>query len=189
MIEYGYQKAPKEIFQLKNLPQLPKEIQMKIKRSDTMFSLIFSVIFGVIFLMVLVDYHEYIGFYNQGVMTSPFFNLSFTEPFIPILAASIIISVIVHLIKLFDGQWTRRALIAHTIYELISITIVITFLNASKLIDPSFIQDMATLTEYSTAQVLNAFDLGFKAILSLITLIMVLQFGFLYYRYWKKRSK
>jgi hypothetical protein len=176
------QKTQKYDWKVKDLPELPKEGKVKISRTGTIFAIIFSVSFSIIFIMILAEYHKFIGIYAEGEMVAPFFNPSAIKIFVPLFSALLGINIIVLMLKLIDGRYTKRVTILYTVHEIVNLVLLIVFLNVASLIQPEFFTELAILLDTTASKVSNGFNIGFKSIIALSAVIVTLDLSFLWYK-------
>ncbi|MCF7931944.1 MAG: hypothetical protein K9K93_02135 [Acholeplasmataceae bacterium] len=162
---------------VKDLPELPKEDKMRISKASTVASMIFSVAISVIFIMILVSYHKSIGFYEDSVMTAPFFNADVLGIYVPIFLVLLGLSISVHIMKLVDGQWTKRVIWTYTVDQVLSVIAVIAFFMNPNLIDPQFFQAFASVLEVEISGVQEGFQIGLKAFVWMVTIITAIDLG------------
>ena len=189
IIENVQLKQPLKPWKIKDLPELPKENKVKISRTATVVSIIFSMTFGIIFIMILAEYHTLIGLYDDSVMVAPFFNPDFIKPFLPLFIISLVLGLSVGILKLRDGQWTKRVAISYTFYEFASLILFIVFITSSKLIDPSFFTEMGNMLEVDPQKVEQGFKIGFVSLVSFMTVLVVIDLSVLWYKIIKYQKK
>jgi len=156
-------------WEIKNLPDLPKAESKKISRTGVIFEIIFGTTFGVIFVMILHSYHTSIGIYESGELVAHFFNPAAIAPFLYIFASLLVLSVLVGLIKLYDGIWTKRVAAIYTLYEVSNAIAVLVFIRTPNLILNEFVVKMSEITDYTTVQITNGFETGIT-VLTFITI-------------------
>ena len=176
-------------WKLKDLPALPKENKVKISRTSTVISIIFSMTFGIIFIMVLAQYHTYIGIYDGSIIVARFFNPEWIRPFVLFFTMLLVGGLSVGILKLKDGQWTKRVAISYTLYELASLVLFIVFLTSSRLILPEFFEEMGNIFERETYQIERGFYFGFRLLVVLITLLIAIDLSATWYKIFKHQKK
>ncbi|TNF07518.1 MAG: hypothetical protein EP317_04565 [Bacillota bacterium] len=176
------QKQKKMEWNVKDLPELPKEGKIKISRTGTILAIIFSVSFSLIFIMILVEYHKYIGLYVEGEMITPFFNPDAIKVFIPFFIGILGLNIVILLLKLVDGRWTKRVTILYTIHEIVNLVLLIVFFNISNLIDPNFFNEFSNIIEVSVDEVANGFRVGFRSLVAFISVLVMIDLVSLWYR-------
>ena len=189
IIENVQLKQKDTTWKIKDLPELPKENKVKISRTATVVSIIFSMTFGIIFIMILAEYHTYIGIYHESVMLAPFFNPDWIKPFVPLFIIMLVVGLSVGVLKLRDGRWTKRVAISYTCYELGSLILLIIFLTSSELILPAFFQEMGNLLELEASRIERGFQVGFRSLVSLMTVLVVIDLSVIWYRIIKHQKK
>lgn len=183
------QRTEKKEWKIKDLPELPKEGNVKISRAGTVVSIIFSVSFSTVFILILASYHRYIGLYVEGQLVAPFFNPNTIRIFVPLFVILLGMNILTYLLKLIDGQWTKRVTILYTVQEVIQVILMVVFLTRPDLIHGDFFGEFAQILEVTTNEVANGFQTGFRVLVIVITILVAIDLSALWYRVLKHNLK
>ncbi|MCR3906851.1 MAG: hypothetical protein NUK62_07520 [Tenericutes bacterium] len=171
-IDYHSKTTKKNDWKLTDLPDLPKENNAKISRTGTIIEMILGVTFSVIFITILIKYLDVIAIYNNGVIVTHIFNQDVAQSFIPFFIVSLIILIVVSLAKLYYRSWNIHLAIMYTAYQILSVIILILFVNHSMLIQPQVFEVISSYLEHSTSEVASGFANGFR-VFSIVIAILV----------------
>lgn len=183
------QRVEKKEWKVKDLPELPKEGKVKISRAGTVVSIIFAVSFSTVFILILARYHRYIGIYVEDEMVAPFFNPDTIKVFVPIFIAMLGVQIFTYLLKLIDGQWTKRVTILYTIQEVVNIVLLIVFLTRPNLIHVDFFTELSTILSVSVSEVTQGFETGLRVLVIFISLMVAIDLSSIWYRVLKHDRK
>lgn len=166
----GKRKADQRIWKVSQLPPLP-EAKIRIKRSDS----IVSIIFALIFLIIINIYPEVFGYYSQtdsGISIIPVFGDAFKTLlfWINIVVAA---GIILDIIKSAFGRWTYFLVVACLGHNIFSLVVALRVLRDPQLINPDFATAVKNLFSRSGAA-LPANWLEFT--LSVITVLVIIGF-------------
>lgn len=181
IIEYA-QRGTQSEWNVKDLPELPKENTLDISRTATVFSIIFTVSFSLVFILILMDYHRLIGIYADGELIAPFFNPDAIDTYIPLFIGALIIALFSHVLRLIDGCWMMRTAITYTIHELIDLILLALFLSTSGLILPEFHVELAHIMDLTAEEVARGFEVGFNVLIAIVSIITIIDLSVLWYK-------
>jgi hypothetical protein len=187
IIEYSQKNKP-QVWNISKLPELPKKGEIKISRTKTVIDIVFFVSFSMILILVLSYYHRFIGLYVEDALVVKFFNPDTIKLFVPLFIIILIIGLISKIIKLVDGQWTKRTIIAHMVFTLLNLSLVIVFLSMPSLIINDFYIELSKLIEVSPTEVIDGFRIGTRSLIAVFTIITVAELSVLWYKILKNRS-
>lgn len=161
LIEKAEEKTTRKEWKITNLPELPKQNSAKISRTGAVVSLIIETIFSVIFIVLLVNYLDYIGIYeNPTTMVAPIFTKEIIEAFIPLLIISVALSIIVSAVKAFYAAWNVKLASIYTVSKIFSTVVGIIFITYPNLFNILMFDKVAEYLSTSTNQVADGFALG-----------------------------
>ncbi len=185
MIDRAEDKNIKRTWNLENLPEIPKNNDVEIKRSKAIAGLVIETIFSIIFIILLLNYLDSIGIYENLVMVAPLFDHDIATAFIPILIASTIFSLIVSGFKVLYAKWNLQMKIIYTLGKIISVVVFLVFINYPNLFNILMFDKIAEYLNKTTSEVINGFNsglVGFSIFLSIVVGIDLITT-------WLKRSK
>lgn len=172
-IDYATQKSGKEEWKLNDLPDLPKPNTQKISKAETIVGLILTAIFGTLFILVLMNYLDYVGIYeNLDTFITPMFSQDVANQFIPFFILSFAFSIIVSLFKLHYGVWRLNLAILHTSYEILSTSVFLLFLHHPNLIIPEAFQAIGDVFGQTAEQIEGHFQTGATGLTVLIVVLL-----------------
>ncbi|PKK98207.1 MAG: hypothetical protein CVV57_08050 [Tenericutes bacterium HGW-Tenericutes-2] len=158
---------------LKDLPDVPKiNNKAKISKTESIIGLIIGTVFSIIFIIILIDYTNVIGIYDDGVMITQIFNTSVTNTFIIFFIISAIISIIVSLLKIYYGEWKLNLAILYTAFEILSTVLFLIFINHPQLILPEVFDTIAFYMELDSLSVIEGFEKGVRFITGFVVVVV-----------------
>jgi hypothetical protein len=187
IIDYHTKTTEKTDWKLVDLPDLPKENSAKISRTGTIIEMILGVTFSVIFISILLNYLDVIAIYENGVIVTHIFNTDVAQSFIPFFIVSLIVLVVVSLAKLYYKSWNVHLAIMYTAYQILSVVILILFVNHSMLIQPQVFEVISSYLEHTTAEVITGFNKGMIAFSVVITILVTIDLISIWYKTLKKK--
>lgn len=172
VIERAEKSSKLREWKLSRLPEIPKIDSPKINRTGAVVGLIIESIFAVIFIILLMNYIDYIGIYENTVMVAPMFTKEIVIAFIPILIVSITLSIIVSVLKALYAVWNIKLASIYTFSKILSLIITLIFINYPNLFNILMFDKIAEYLSTSTSEVINGFETGIR-IFSIFLLIVV----------------
>lgn len=174
VIEYVATNSKKEAtWELKDLPEVPKvNKSAKISKTESMIGLILGTVFSIIFIIVLIDYMDVVGIYDDGVMITQIFNTTVTNTFIVFFIISAVISIAVSLLKIYYGEWKLNLAILYTAFQILSTVLFLIFINHPQLILPEVFDTIAFYMEIDTVSVIEGFDKGVRFLTGFIAVVV-----------------
>lgn len=188
IFEYNNVNLDEADWKLKDLPELPKLESLEIKKVSTFVGLVFSVTLSSLFVLFLSKWIELIAWYEDGQRIVSFFNESAVRIYIPFFVLSIIGSVVTYTYLLLKGRWEIKTLLAYSVYEVLSLVLIIVFVLNTAIVNPDFIAHMATVfeTTYNTSKMtIKHFGTGISVVSSLLVFLDV---GSLWYKVIKHKK-
>jgi len=160
-------------WELKDLPEVPKiNNKAKISKTESIIGLILGTIFSIIFIIILIDYMEVIGIYDDGMMITQIFNTTVTNTFIVFFIISAVISISVSLLKIYYGEWKLNLAILYTAFEILSTALFLIFINHPQLILPEVFDTIAFYMELDSVSVIEGFDKGVRFLTGFVVVVV-----------------
>ncbi|MBN2540092.1 MAG: hypothetical protein JXB08_01055 [Bacilli bacterium] len=188
-IEQGAKKGTWK-FELRFLPELPKQGDKEISKTGTVFSLIFSMIFGVLFLYLFWS-HTFTAFWFdenlQLTVSYPIFNYATTDALLPLLVVCFAITIAEDLYRLTVRRWNLKVYAFYGAAKIISAVATIVFLTSANLMNPEFLTEIATLVDGSVDVIENGIHVAFTVLAVLTGLGAVSDIASTYFK--KVQSK
>jgi len=185
-------KKTKEVWNLEDLPEIPKSKDMKLSRAGSITGLVFTVIFGSVWIYILYNSDVYIGWvsYNDSwLVEETLFNLDYTRGFIWLFILSIVFEVIVYLYKIKTGQWDNYLTLIYSISKVFSVVVVVIFLSGNNLINPEFFTFVSETIEMSVDELIRLFGILQKVIIALVIFSNVVDLISVNYKHYKHMIK
>lgn len=189
LIEYNTKSAKKNEWKLKDLPDLPKENSAKISRTGTIIELILGVTFSIIFIIVILNYLDLIVIHDDNIFITNVFNEEVARSFVPFFIISLVVMVGVSLAKLYYRSWNVQLAIMHTAYQILSLVIMLLFINHSMLIQPQVFEVISSHMDYTTAEVIQGFSRGVRAFSIVVSIIVGIDITSTWFKTLKRKSK
>ena len=189
IIEQTQLRTSKCEWKISDLPELPSQNTLKISRTETIFEIVFQTVFSVIFIMILANYHTLIGYYSEMNQLVPFFNPDVLEPFVILFIISLIASLVISMMKLIHGVWSRGLAVVVTIYELLQYGVMILFLTLPNLVHPDFFSTIANEAGIGIQEVSLGYETVLRIIIIVITVITIITIGSLWLKIIKNGRK
>ncbi|WP_027107863.1 HAAS signaling domain-containing protein [Lacticigenium naphthae] len=121
------------------LPVAPEE-KAHISRGESVFSIIMS----TIFLLLFFNFLEMIGIYYKidgQFNVIPLFNTGEIASFKVIIFLVFIMNILIELIKIIRGRWTKKVASIVSVLNIVSATLTITIINNMTIWNDEFVQD------------------------------------------------
>ncbi|MBN2300390.1 MAG: hypothetical protein JXC31_04285 [Acholeplasmataceae bacterium] len=161
-IEKANLSTKREEWNLKKLPEIPKNNSPKINRTGAIVGLVIESIFSAIFIILLIRYIDYIGIYENTTMVAPLFTKEIIEAFIPIFIVSISISIIVSAYKAYHPIWDIKLSSIYTFSKILTLVITLVFINYPNLFNILMFDKIAEYLSLTTSKVIDGFDKGIR---------------------------
>jgi len=173
----------KSVWKLEDLPQVPKEANLKISRSGSILGIVVSLIFGFIWI-----YFLYYGSFlvdisqtseNIWIIQTKIFNIDYTRTFIPFFIITIVFDVIVYGFKIKYTQWNKTLIVLYYISKIVGLSVVVLFLLGNNLFNIEFVNSVSEVLSISIESVNKGITrliylvVGIMFITNLIDLISV----------------
>ncbi len=127
LVEFNANKAHrnelKEVnaWSLKDLPEVPDR-KSRIPRGETITGIIFTVLFASVFLFSPGLWGVWVkSSAAEGMTIIPFFNLDVIQGYMPYIIGLFMLGLIIELLKLISGKWTRQLLAADILNSLLQL--------------------------------------------------------------------
>jgi len=173
-VEKAEEKKKFRNWKLKNLPELPKQNVYKINRTGAVVSLIIETSFSIIFLLLLINYLDYLGIYENSVMVAPIFNKEVVQAFIPLLIVSALFSIGVAILRVFYAAWNVKFTSIYSLGKIFTSIVTIIFINYANMFNILMFNKIAEYLEITTNEVVNGFERGIKIFTIVICVLVVL---------------
>lgn len=167
LIDYYQVKLHPNEWKIMDLPSLPEPKTTKIPRGQSIAGLVFHSIFASIFIVILLRYVTVLGWYENDVLVSTFFNKTITDKFIYVFIISAVITFIVQLLKIYYKEWNLNLAICYTASSIFSLILMLLFINHSNLISFSYFVKLADVMEVTVDYLKN----GLKNIMIWVSVI------------------
>jgi hypothetical protein len=106
---------------LKDLPEVPDK-KTRISRGETITGIIFTVLFAAVFLFSPELWGVWVkSSAADGMTIIPFFNLDVIQGYMPYIIGLFMFGLIIELLKLVSGKWTRQLLAADILNSLLQL--------------------------------------------------------------------
>ncbi|MDA3931318.1 MAG: hypothetical protein PF513_01125 [Tenericutes bacterium] len=181
-------KNKKDDWKIKELPDLPSPTSTKISRTSGMVGLIFYSIFSVIFIVILLEYIPVIGWYENDTLVAKIFNQTITDKFIIPFIISAILGFVVHITKIYEGEWKLNVAIYYTVSSVFSVTIGLIFINFPGLLNNQFITKIATQLDINVIEVNDAISTGLTVITVIIIILTFIDLISIWYKTLKPKK-
>ncbi|MCX5775281.1 MAG: hypothetical protein NTV44_02830 [Firmicutes bacterium] len=125
-----------------NLPKLPKPTDTKISKVGSLIGLMMALILGSFFIFLLFENQRYVGWFEWegGVrVIYPIFTDAVCQLFAPLFIVSFLLAIGDSIIKYYYGKWNLVTATSHTIYQILSVALVLTFFRQPNLMNPAFL--------------------------------------------------
>jgi hypothetical protein len=178
LVFWGIEKAEEKTkirnWKLKNLPELPKQNVHKINRTGAVISLIIETSFSIIFLLLLINYLDYLGIYENSVMVAPIFNKEVVQAFIPLLIVSALFSIGVAVLRVFYAAWNVKFTSIYSVGKIFTSIVTIIFINYANMFNILMFNKIAEYLDITTNEVVNGFERGINIFTIVICVLVVL---------------
>lgn len=182
VLDYKKVELDKEPWTVEKLPELPKSTDVSIPKVKTTIGLMFETIFSSIFVLMLYRYQDLFGWYEDGVLIQRFFNPDIVNVFLPFLALSIVLNIVLHGFMIHRGYWNTRLAWWYSIYNLLAAIFGVLFITHPDLVHPDFISQIATAMEISMDAVTNGLSIGRRVIGAIIIIFTTLDVASIWYK-------
>lgn len=173
-IEFISRKKGLATWSPKNLPEIPVNTKIVIKRGDTIAEAVFSIIFTTLFLAGTLRNPPFIAWYTAGQPSAPLFDQGIVQQFLPLYLILIALTLFLMLFKLVKGRWSVGIAIAQSVYRLFNTVIGIAFITRPDVFTPEFIARFADKVNVSTETMTGYFHTG---VIVLTVILILAAFG------------
>ena len=183
VLDYQKVNLEKEPWNLDKLPELPKFPNAKISRTSTTVSLIFETTFSVLFVLLLIRYIDVLGWYDGNTIVAPFFHSSTIDVFLPFLIATIVVSVVVHAVMIYQGFWSKGLVLFFTFSQLFSLVIGVVFITHPHLIHAGFIDQFGLALDGDLSLARQIVQIIKSILVAVVVIAASLELGSVWYRF------
>ena len=158
------------------LPKLPKEQVVTIKRTSSVAGLIFTVIFRVLLVFLLINRRLYLAWTADGewwVRDTLMFNDAAVKLFVPFIFISIVFVIVTYVTKIYFGHWNKVVAGIHTGEQLYTNVIALLFINHKPLLTAEFVKGAADIFEVSVTKMQEIFS-GIAIVISVMIVLGVI---------------
>ena len=171
-------------WKIENLPEPPKEINLRISRTSSITGLVFTIIFGSLWIYILYNSNIYFAWYsdaNGWNLIASLFNLDYTRVFVPIFLISIVLDIVVYIFKIKYATWNKKLAIIYVFAKVISVIVVVIFLSGSNLISDQFISKIASEIDFTQNVISNFIKIMKFSIIGLVKFANIDDFLSIYF--------
>ncbi len=154
----------------KNLPEIPANTKMIIKRGDTIAETFFTILFISIFLGGTLSQPPFIAWYEAGRPTVPLLDQAVVQQFLPLYLILIALTLFLMFFKIVQGRWSVSIAGAQSVYSIFSAIIGIIFITRPNVFTPEFIARFSEKVQVSADTMTGYFHIGILIISVLIGL-------------------
>jgi hypothetical protein len=142
-VEYVSRKKGMPTWSPKNLPDIPKNSSMIIKRGDSIANAIFATLFSALFLVGTIRHPQFIAWYETGMPAAPLFNEQIVLHYLPLFIFMIVFTLFIASLKLIYGRWSVGIAASQSLYSIFSAVIGVTFITQQNVLTDAFITRFA----------------------------------------------
>ncbi len=168
IVEYIGSKKGLTPWSPKQLPEIPQNSKVVIKRSDTIANAIFSTLFSTLFLVGTIRHPQFIAWYEAGAPTAPLFNEQIILQFLPLFIFMMVFTLFFAVMKLIKGRWSVSIVIIQTLYSIFEAVISVTFISRPNVITDAFVARFADKLSVPIAELSRYIGIGITVITVLI---------------------
>ncbi len=154
----------------KQLPEIPANVKVVIKRGDTIAEAVFSIFFTTLFLAGTLRLPPFIAWYEAGAPTVPLFDRSVVVQFLPIYLILIALMLFLMFFKLVKGRWSVGIALAQSVFNIFNTVVGITFVTRPNVFTPEFIARFAEKVNITAETMTGYFDTGITVLIVLMIL-------------------
>ncbi len=180
IIDQYRDKVKRPVWNVKDLPELPKENVAKISKTGSIVELILTVIGQAVFVYLLFNSDQYLVVYeswNDWPSMTPLITASIIQSFLPYCVGIAVFAITMQLLKVRNGYWSPSLALGHTMYQFLSMVLFVLFVRQSGLLHPEFVAEIAAFFEISANVVTSSFlegITGFAIFICFVTTIDVI---------------
>ncbi len=119
---------------LDDLPEIPRNLTLKIDTPSTRIEWILSMTMGLIGIIILIRYADVIGFYDERGLIAPIFNPQVIQTFIPFFMIALGFHGMVGVMKRLNTSWNIGLGLFHTATILLFVSVFVLFIHQPTLI-------------------------------------------------------
>lgn len=147
-ISYSKVNSKKGPWNPDKLPKLPKATDVKISKIGSIIGMMMALILGSFFIFLLFENQRYIAWFELegGIrVIVPIFTDSVCQLFAWLFIVSFLLAIGDSILKYYYGKWNYVTATSHTIYQILSVALVITFFRQPNLMNPAFLAHAETV--------------------------------------------
>ncbi len=190
-IEHSARKSKcEDTWKLKDLPEIPKvNNKAKISKTESIIGLIIGTVFSILFIVILIDYMDVVGIYDNGIIVTQIFNTAVTNTFIVFFIISAVISIVVSLLKIYYGEWKLNLAILYTAFQILSTVLFLIFINHPQLILPEVFDTIAFYMEIDSVNVIAGFEKGVRIFTIFVSVVVFIDLASTWFKTFKSIEK
>ena len=142
-VEAFARKKDVSTWSLKELPEIPANVKIVIKRGNTIAEAVFSIFFTTLFLAGTLRQPPFIAWYEAGMPTVPLFSQEVVQQFLPLYLILIALTLFLMFFKLVKGRWSAGIAAAQSVFSIFNTVISITFITRPNVFTQEFIARFA----------------------------------------------
>lgn len=154
----------------KNLPEVPKNTKVIIKRGDTVASAVFTVLFSILFLVGTLRHPQFVAWYEAGAPSAPLFSEQIVLRFLPLFIFIMVFMLFISVQKLIKGRWSAGIALSQTLYSVLNAVVDVAFITRPGVITSEFITRFADKVNV-TADVMSGY---IRTGITVITVLIIL---------------
>jgi hypothetical protein len=175
-------------WKIEDLPEPPKEVNLRISRTSSITGLVFTIIFGSLWIYILYNSNICFAWYsnaNGWNLIASLFNLDYTRVFVPIFLISIVLDIVVYIFKIKYFTWNKRLAIMYVFAKIVSVIVVVVFLSSSNLISNQFISKIASEIDFTQNAISNFIKIMRYSIIGLVIFANIADLLSIYFKRFK----
>ncbi|HOO44314.1 MAG TPA: hypothetical protein PKU69_04500, partial [Bacillota bacterium] len=159
-------------FDVRKLPDLPKEKENEIKVAKSITGLIFETIFGALFIYLLATGKFNAVWFDENLqLTAQYaiFNQGIVDNYIPIFIICFIVTVFADVFKLFKTHWDFQLFGVYAFAKVLSAIVAVAFLTSSGLLNVTLFDYLSNdVLGVEAMNMMNGVYIAFKVISAFI---------------------
>jgi hypothetical protein len=172
-------------WKLEDLPEPPKETNLKISRAGSISGLVFAIIFGALWMYILYYSNIYFGWYTDNGgwnLEVSLFNLDYTRTFVWLFAIAILLDITVYVMKINYSMWNRPLVGAYVLSKVVGVLVSVIFLAGASLINQDFIVRVAAELSFSQSSVENFIKIMRYSIIGIVIFANIIDLISMYFK-------
>lgn len=186
LADYFQFRSASRKWSISDLPELPAETSVRIKRSETVTGMLFSVVFIACAFAVMRN-PQLIGWYSTETAPVPLFISEALSRFIPWLILVSIISLVISFIKLIFGRWNYMLAMINSLYGLFSAAVLLLFMSGAEIFHLDFLTKVSQVLSITIQQMESYSRISLIGLVSFIIILIALDIAAGWYKAYKGR--